>query len=546
MAGHQSGQSSQADGTPSSLPGKQQVRNALEDAKELPPVTDSKAGDTGKGRAKKKRGRPRSRMRGEDLVTMVSGEIELWKTPDNQAFATIPVNGHLENSPVSQLGDWLIKRAIDYGKPVPGSQAVNDALATFKAKARYGSLVFPVHLRVAEGPDGTLYIDLGNADWEVVKVTPEGWSIITDPPIKFARSNRSAPLPRPMPNGKLSDLRSFLNLPDDNDESWCLTLAWLLMAMRPSGGHPILMVSGEQGSAKTTFTRVLRRIVDDSRVMVSSMPANERDFFVAAINTWVMAFDNLSFISAADSDTLCKIATGTGYGTRRLHTDDEEMIFEGERPVILNGITELSHRPDLTDRSINLDLPSIPPDKREGEKAAKARFDAERPYIFGALLDVLSGTLAHLDDVELQESPRMYDFAQLGVAMEQALGWEEGTFLTAYQNNILRAEQATFENNPFAVALLDYVAKEYERKGDTYFSFTPEELLETLDRSVDEATRKIKAWPKAANKVRGNIKRTQTLLRSRGVDPDQRYLDGKHKDEHGNRCIAFTYNPNIT
>jgi hypothetical protein len=41
---------------------------------------------------------------------------------------------------------------------------------------------------------------------------------------------------------------------------------------------------------------------------------------------------------------------------RRLYTDDEEMLFEAERPILLNGIEEVLSRPDLGDRAIFLTL----------------------------------------------------------------------------------------------------------------------------------------------------------------------------------------------
>jgi hypothetical protein len=39
---------------------------------------------------------------------------------------------------------------------------------------------------------------------------------------------------------------------------------------------------------------------------------------------------------------------------RQLHTDQDEVLFDAARPVILNGIEEVITRPDLADRSIFL------------------------------------------------------------------------------------------------------------------------------------------------------------------------------------------------
>jgi hypothetical protein len=43
---------------------------------------------------------------------------------------------------------------------------------------------------------------------------------------------------------------------------------------------------------------------------------------------------------------------------RQLYTDQDEMLFDAARPIILNGIEEVITRPGLADRSFFLTLPS--------------------------------------------------------------------------------------------------------------------------------------------------------------------------------------------
>ena len=59
------------------------------------------------------------------------------------------------------------------------------------------------------------------------------------------------------------------------------------------------------------------------------------------------------------SDALCRLATGGGFGTRQLYSDDEESLFEARRPVLLNGIEEVAVRGDLLDRSLIVTLSPI-------------------------------------------------------------------------------------------------------------------------------------------------------------------------------------------
>ena len=72
----------------------------------------------------------------------------------------------------------------------------------------------------------------------------------------------------------------------------------------------------------------------------------------AASNGHVLAFDNVSGLPAWISDTLCRLAAGGGFAVRQLYTDQDEVLFDAARPVILNGIEDIVTRPDLADRAV--------------------------------------------------------------------------------------------------------------------------------------------------------------------------------------------------
>ncbi len=62
----------------------------------------------------------------------------------------------------------------------------------------------------------------------------------------------------------------------------------------------------------------------------------------------------MSAISTSLSDSFCRVATGGGFSMRTLHSNDEETLFDAERPVILTGIDEIARRGDLVDRCVFL------------------------------------------------------------------------------------------------------------------------------------------------------------------------------------------------
>jgi len=80
---------------------------------------------------------------------------------------------------------------------------------------------------------------------------------------------------------------------------------------------------------------------DPNKADLRATPKDERDLAIAAEHGRVLAFDNLTFLGDSLSNALCRLATGGGFATRELFTDEGEVIFESQRPVTLNGICEL-------------------------------------------------------------------------------------------------------------------------------------------------------------------------------------------------------------
>ena len=105
------------------------------------------------------------------------------------------------------------------------------------------------------------------------------------------------------------------------------------------------------------------------------------------------------------------------------------------RPILLTSIEEVATRSDLLDRCIIVRLPAIPEDRRRPEAELIGAFQKVRPGIFGALLDAVAGGLRDLPTTNLSNLPRMADFARWATAAESSLGWSEGTFMAAYNDN---------------------------------------------------------------------------------------------------------------
>lgn len=451
----------------------------------------------------------RDRPTHAQILLEIAEAADLFHTSDDEAYASVPINGHSETWPLRSKGfrRWLLQRFHEReGKP-PSAQALQDALGVLEAGAYFDGPELPVFTRLAEY-DGRIYLDLCNASWEAVEISVAGWQIVGEPPVKFRRTKGMAALPRPEEGGVVADLRPFLNAEDET--VWRLLVAWLLAAFKPQGPFPVLVLQGEQGSAKSTTVKVARSLVDPSMSPLRTAPRDERDLAIAANNAWCLAFDNMSGLPLWLSDALCRVASGGGFATRTLYANAEESLFNYTRPIALNGIDEVIGRHDLLDRALVVNLPAIHPRKRLEERAFWADFEAARPKILGAFLDAVSVALLNLPVTDLDRLPRMADFAKWVAAAEAALPWEVGGFLRAYEENRGDAVSLALESDAVATAVMSFV--------EDRWAGTATELLKALEGQVPEDVRRSKAWPKTPKTLGNRLRRAATFLRHSGIE----------------------------
>lgn len=462
-------------------------------------AVDTAGGDDGKNQA--------------TILVQLAGDADLFHDAEGSVYASVPVSGHRENYALkgNSFKQWLSRQFWnECGKP-PGSQAMHDALVVLTGMGLFDGPERSVWVRLATH-DGAFYLDLCDEQWRAVEITATGWRVVENPPVKFIRRKGMLPLPIPVKGGSIDELRRFVNVADDS--TWVLIKAFMLGSMHPKNKYPILGVNGEHGSAKTTLCRMIRATIDPNHADLRSAPRDERDLMIAAANGWMVAFDNLSLISGALSDALCRLATGGGFATRALYTDDDEKLFNAARPVIFNGIEELGTRADLIDRVILVVLPAIPPERRKPEHELWTAFETAKPRILGALLTAVSAAMRNLPSVDLATLPRMADFAKWVVAGEQALGIAPGAFLRAYNSNRDMANSMAIEASPIGAAILSLV------DGCEGWSGTSKELLRALssDRHSDQDGRRRHDWPRNPHKLANTLRRLAPNLRKIGVE----------------------------
>jgi hypothetical protein len=467
--------------------------------------------------ANKSRIKPPQLTQSERFINLCSG-AELFRTHDQRFYATLPILDHHETWPIRshRFRGWLARNYyVQHQKPA-STQALQDALQLCEAQAQFDGPIHDVGLRVLRGQNA-IHLDLANPRWSDVLITASGWRVEAAASVKFRRSRGMAELPVPVTGGTLQDLRPFIN--SDDNATWILIISWLIGSFNPVGPYPILILQGEQGSSKSTTARVIRSLIDPAQPALRSSPRDERDMMIAASNSWVLSYDNLSGTQQWISDALCRLSTGGGFATRELHSDNEETLFEATRPIILNGIDDIATNPDLADRALIVTLPAIPEEKRKTERQFWQGFEKCRPGIIGALLDAVSTALKNADTIALRKTPRMADFAEWVCSAAESLPFTAEQFLTAYFQNRTNSILLSIETSPVATAIEKLLLNESARSGECpCWSGTASQLLEKMNSFTSEEDRRSRNWPKDVRILGNRLRRVATPLRSAGID----------------------------
>jgi hypothetical protein len=188
---------------------------------------------------------------------------------------------------------------------------------------------------------------------------------------------------------------------------------------------------------------------------------------------------------------------------RKLYTDGELAVFSFRRVVLLTSIDPGALRGDLGDRVLLVDLEPIDESARLTRRGIDARYQAARPRMFGALLDLLAGVWRELPYVHLEKMPRMADFAQLVAAMDRAHGTNG---LRTYIGQRERIAETVIESDAVALSIVALV------EADGAWEGTAGELLARLTPEKQP-----KDWPRTPRALSARVTRLIPALKEAGI-----------------------------
>lgn len=331
-------------------------------------------------------------------------------------------------------------------------------------------------------------------------------------------------------NSKSGDLPKLVKkVFNISDEYLLCFLAELCTFFLPNINNPILVLSGGQGTSKSTTSRKIKALVDPANSDIMSIPEKEDGLYASLSNSYIVAYDNIATISNTYSDILCTAVTHGTAVKRKLYSDNTLHEIKLHTNIILNGIENIVKKTDLAERCNTIYLEPIT--TRLTDSKVRAEFEAIKAKLLGSIFDTIKEALALVDEMSnnITDLPRMADFAVYGAAVIKAIGLDYNEFLNQYIVNTKQLIGERAEQDSFVILI-----KKFLDKNNNYWKGSSKDLLEKLTQTA--RTNNISLEISNASALSRKLTTIQTNLEAadiifeRGRDKD-RYIELSYNSE---------------
>ena len=496
----------------------------------------------------KKTSSPFSNERDKKITTQIYNFVNdnvlkliVSESDSSQVYGIIPINAHKEtiNMRSKYAEDWLKIRCFEETNEIYSDEAYKSSLSMLMAKAKWDSKTShqKIYTRIAMPKKDIIFYDLCNQNREVVKITKEGYNIIQldeNHPALVRRPSHSIQVYPDNENANaLDDLVKLFRIVPKDRLLFKVHFISLFLEKYPI---PIPVIVGEHGTVKSTLATSIKRIVDPSGDNIGSLPTSVDDLALHLNNRYLSNFDNVTRLSQEQSDMICRAITGEGYTKRQLYTNDEEIIWQYRRKVILNGISPYLDYPDLKDRMIVYETKPLKKDDEEylTEEDYNYAFESLLPSVLGQIFTTLSKAFSIYDKVkkELKIKNRMADFTIFGECISRILGYDKNEFVNRYNAKQDEELIGLVDAYPIMLYILDLM-KDKTKFEDSVSNFHKSFIEWAEERKIDTKSKFVK-FPKAPNQVTNQLKNLSPSFRTHDLEVDcRRYTSRDKVYDHG-------------
>ena len=357
-------------------------------------------------------------------------------------------------------------KGIHDAELLPSSSTVRENLTNISQYLKQICKVDPssdVDIRLSARDGYVIYDTLEN---EVYKITADDISLVPMPN-GLLRMPGMKPLGEVDLDAQPTDFRlleprmPFSLVGKAQHMAWLLTMAF----ERLEGAKtlmPIEIISGPQGTSKTTGAEVTLNAIDPNDMHVVSLPWNRAEELAINLsrNKFVI-WDNMSGKIQDDvSNMMCTAVTGGNFEKRKLYSDNlvTKLPLRGKPIITTVGLNKINS--DLQERVIYISAKKF--EKPVSMVVVKRYMREHEPKIRGAYMKLMQHVLrdfsSRLDlviDTDIQG--RLVEYAAIGDIMMEQFGARRGLFIDAYKECLTQMKQEKAENDALAQQVLEYI-----------------------------------------------------------------------------------------
>ena len=513
--------------------GEMTISEAIRGTTEVyqPERTEDTACDTKKPE-KGKKGRPSTITRIAWLLAdqfSQDPDNQLVITPTDKAYLWMSVGDHrqLFDLDSKEFRAWLSGLYSDrHQRAVLSSSAIRDnrdAIVSMLARIKPPQ---KIDLKIKTAMlDGEIFYDLGDEEWRCVRMSHTAGVEVVPAPLGLRRTKAQGTQAMPDLTATPADmdrLTAMMRITDKDDQ--LLIKAWICAGIVPDIPHPIMWMTGGQGSGKSMRAAMIKSILDPSVLRQTSLPDSRKDLGVLLANCHCLVLDNIDQpFTNWQVEMLCQSVTGGAAVARELFTDGDLAInVFNKGALVFTSIGVVSNAPDLLDRAILLPVPDLTEDDRRTETAMWAEYETAIPKVLGGVFKSIQQAMTILPSVaaefERGEWPqqRMADFVVWGEALARAAwGKEPGEFLEAYRRRISQMAGEIVAGDLAMSTLAEFIRERIVWKGR--MKDLLRELVKMNRYEDQEWQPPTKGWPRTPNALGKKLEKYRTDLARQGI-----------------------------
>lgn len=270
-----------------------------------------------------------------------------------------------------------------------------------------------------------------------------------------------------------------------------MLMVFLITCFIPDIQHPILNISGEAGTGKSTISRLIKDLVDPSKAPMNDFSDGEDGIRLPLSQNHLTVFDNIEKMPPKLNALFCRAVTGGETIQRKFYTNNKTVAIPLNSIVIMNGISSFIRKEDLMSRTVFLQTQPLKTISMSGKLLNS--YHSDKAEILAGIFDTLSNAMNIIEHVTLSESYRMMEFATWGYAIAEALGKGNGkTFMRLLKRNEALQLQETHANEPLITLISNYMTMRKGEEVDKLTSSFYEEIMRHADTYLGSGSEHMK------------------------------------------------------